>query len=65
MFSEKTVGVESFIYGFTQTSFLQLSGSVLSLRGGLAKFEAFQEDLGKCEDAKTSKGDDPFAKVKV
>merc|ERR1719284_829161 len=38
--SEKTGGAESFSYGLTQTSFLQLSRSVLSLRGGLAKFEA-------------------------
>ena len=50
MFSEKTVGVESFIYGFAQTSFLQLSGSVLSFRGGLAKFEAFQEDVRKFQE---------------
>ena len=37
--SEKTGGAESFSYGLTQTSFLQLSRSVLSLRGGLAKFD--------------------------
>ena len=39
VFLEKSVGVVSFIYGFTQTSFLQLCGSVLPFRGGLAKFE--------------------------
>ena len=48
--SEKTGSDESFIYGLTQISFFQLSGSVLSFRGGLAKFEAFQEDLRKCEE---------------
>ena len=37
--SEKTGGSESFTYGFTQTSFLRLSRSVLSLRGGPAKFD--------------------------
>ena len=37
--SEKTGGAESFSYGLAQTSFLQLSRSVLSLRGGLAKFD--------------------------
>ena len=39
MISEKTGGSESFTYGFTQTSFLHLSRSVLSLRGGLTKFD--------------------------
>ena len=37
--SEKTGGAESFTYGLTQTSFLHLSRSVLSLRGGPAKFD--------------------------
>ena len=37
--SEKTGGAESFSYGLTQTSFLRLSRSVLSLRGGLTKFD--------------------------
>ena len=37
--SEKTGGAESFSYRLSQTSFLQLSRSVLSLRGGLAKFD--------------------------
>ena len=40
MISEKTGGAESFRYGLTRTSFLQFSRSVLSLRGGVAKFEA-------------------------
>ena len=39
LISEKTGGAESFSYGLTQTSFLHLSRSVLSLRGGLAKFD--------------------------
>merc|ERR1712136_434777 len=49
--SEKTGGAESFSYGLTQTSFLQLSRSVLSLRGGLAKFEAVRKirELAKSE----------------
>ena len=34
--SEKTGGAESFSYGLTQTSFLQLFRSVMSSRGGLA-----------------------------
>ena len=37
--SEKTGGTEFFSYGLTQTSFLRLSRSVLSLRGGLTKFD--------------------------
>jgi len=49
--SEKTGGAESFSYGLTQTSFLQLSRSVLSSRGGLAKFEAVRKirELAKSE----------------
>ena len=49
--SEKTGGAESFSYGLTQTSFLQLSRSVLSPRGGLAKFEAVRKtkELAKSE----------------
>ena len=49
--SEKTGGAESFSYGLTQTSFLQLSRSVLSPRGGLAKFEAVgkTKELAKSE----------------
>ena len=49
--SEKTGGAESFSYGLIQTSFLQLSRSVLSPRGGLAKFEAVRKtrELAKSE----------------
>ena len=49
--SEKTGGAESFSYGLTQTSFLQLSRSVLSPSGGLAKFGAVRKirELAKSE----------------
>ena len=49
--SEKTGGAETFSYGLTQTSFLQLSRSVLSSRGGLAKFGAVRKirELAKSE----------------
>ena len=51
MISEETGGAESFSYGLTRTSFLQLSRSVLSSRGGLAKFEAVRKigELAKSE----------------
>ena len=49
--SQKTGGAESFSHGFTQTSFLQLSRSVLSPSGGLTKFEAVwkTKELAKSE----------------
>ena len=49
--SEKTGGAESFSYGLTQTSFLQLSRSGLSPSGGLAKFGAVWKirELAKSE----------------
>ena len=49
--SEKTGGAETFSYGLTQTSFLQLSGSMLSSRGGSAKFGAVRKirELAKSE----------------
>ena len=49
--SQKTGGAESFSYGLTQTSFLQLSRSVPSSRGGLAKFGAVRKirELAKSE----------------
>ena len=49
--SQKTGGAESFSHGFTQTSFLQLSRSVLLPSGGLAKFEAVwkTKELAKSE----------------
>ena len=49
--SEKTGGAETFSYGLTQTSFRQLSRSVLSSRGGLAKFGAVRKirELAKSE----------------
>ena len=49
--SEKTGGAETFSYGLTQTSFLQWSRSVLSSRGGLAKFGAVRKirELAKSE----------------
>ena len=51
MISQKIGGAESFSYGPTQTSFLQLSRSVLSPCGGLAKFEAVRKtrELAKSE----------------
>merc|ERR1712136_738546 len=51
MISEKTSGAESLSCGLTQTSFLQLSRSVLPSRGGLAKFEAVRKirELAKSE----------------
>ena len=49
--SQKTGGAESFSYGLTQTSFLQLSRSVPSSRGGMAKFGAVRKirELAKSE----------------
>ena len=49
--SEKTGGAEAFSYGLTQTSFLQLSRSVLSSRGDPAKFGAVRKtrELAKSE----------------
>ena len=49
--SQKTGGAESFSYGLTQTSFLQLSRSMLSSRGGLTKFGAVWKirELAKSE----------------
>ena len=49
--SQKTGGAESFSYGLTQTSFLQLSRSMLSSRGGLTKFGAVRKikELAKSE----------------
>ena len=42
--SQKTGGAESFSFGLTQTSFLQLSRSMLTSCGGLTKFGAVRED---------------------
>ena len=79
MLSAKTGGADSFSYSLTQSSFLQLSRSVLSSQGGLFKFEAVRkirgEHLLELEQlaslvasvlhAEVSNGDDPFfAKVK-
>ena len=49
--SQKTSGAEFFSYGPTQTSFPQLSRSMLSSRRGLAKFGAVREtrELAKSE----------------
>ena len=49
--SQKTGGAESFNYGLTRTSFLQLSRSMLSSRGGRTKFEALwkAKELAKSE----------------
>ena len=49
--SQKTDGAELFNYGFTQTSFLQLSRSMLSSRGGRTKFETVwkTKELAKSE----------------
>ena len=46
-----TGGAESFNCSLTQTSFLQLSQSVLSSRGGMAKFDAVGKirELAKSE----------------
>ena len=49
--SQKTGGAESVSHGLSQTSFLQLSRSVLSPSGGLTKFEAVwkTKELAKSE----------------
>ena len=49
--SQKTGGAESFSHGLTQTSFLQLSRSMLSPSGGLTKFEVVwkTKELAKSE----------------
>ena len=49
--SQKTGGAELFSYGLTQTSFPQLSRSMMSSRGGLAKFGAVRKirELAKSE----------------
>ena len=51
MTSEMTGGAESFNYGLTRTSYLQLSQPVLLSRGGLAKFKAVRKirELAKSE----------------
>ena len=72
--SAKMGGAESFSYSLTKSSFLQLSRSVLSMQGGLFKFEAVKkirrehslelEQLASCVasavHAEVSNGDDPF-----
>ena len=49
MLSAKTGGAESFSYSLTQSSLLQLSRSVLSLKRGPVQIRGCQEDLAKSE----------------